>query len=733
MNQMNFTFSDTIAGYVVSSDAKARTFVLKTPDGRDFDIQLAGAAYGELIRNLGEPFQSLDSSLEDALQAGIYVFAYGTFYPEGGQHKFEAQRVIFCGRFPGDYRFEAQDWWINQIRQLGEFYLKAQFPDGNIDFHQYRTHLTLEGQKIDSTRQEVDTISRMIYGFASAYLMTGDDRFLEVAENGTDYLRDHLRAVDEKKDIVYWYHATDIQGTRERKILASQFGDDYDAIPAYEQIYALAGPIQTYRVTGDPRILQDARRTINLFDKYFLDKEKGGYFSHIDPVTFDPRADSLGQDKARKNWNSVGDHAPAYLINLWLATGEDKDAKFLVYTGDCIEGHFPDYDNSPFVQEKFFEDWSHDEKWGWQQNRGVVGHNLKIAWNLTRIHHLKASDKYVAFAKKIVEVMPKVGMDPQRGGWYDVMERKTGKGETLHRFVWHDRKAWWQQEQGILAYLIMGGSFGNPEYVKLARESTAFYNAWFPDHDSGGVYFNVLANGMPYLLGTERLKGSHSMSGYHSFELCYLAAVYQNLLLSKQPMDFYFKPKPGAWPDGVLRVSPDILPKGSIRIEEVWLNGERYTDFDAEGLTVKLPEDGKAKAPAHLANRPAWAGNPKMAPSATETELRFRVRIVPASLSFDPILDVKNGVATATLIGKLDHGALATFKKTLDKIVASRPSKVVFAMADLKEMSDDAARALVFYREKLELDVDVVIKGASDAVLANLKTTDILESVKIEK
>jgi hypothetical protein len=31
----------------------------------------------------------------------------------------------------------------------------------------------------------------------------------------------------------------------------------------------------------------------------------------------------------------------------------------------------------------------------------------------------------------------------------------------------------------------------------LARESAAFYNAFFLDHDDGGVYFNVLANGIP--------------------------------------------------------------------------------------------------------------------------------------------------------------------------------------------------------------------------------------------
>ncbi len=113
------------------------------------------------------------------------------------------------------------------------------------------------------------------------------------------------------------------EGRRETKVFASEFGDDFDAIPAYEQIYALAGPIQTYRITGDPAILHDAELTVDLFDRFFLDKEKGGYFSHLDPIMLDPRSEILGANRAKKNWNSVGDHAPAYLINLYLATGED--------------------------------------------------------------------------------------------------------------------------------------------------------------------------------------------------------------------------------------------------------------------------------------------------------------------------------------------------------------------------------------------------------------------------
>ena len=56
---------------------------------------------------------------------------------------------------------------------------------------------------------------------------------------------------------------------------------------------------------------------------------------------------------------------------------------------DTISSKFPEYDKSPFVQERFMEDWSADKAWGWQQDRSVVGHNLKISWNLMRMNSLK--------------------------------------------------------------------------------------------------------------------------------------------------------------------------------------------------------------------------------------------------------------------------------------------------------------------------------------------------------
>ena len=708
MNMMDFTFSDLIAGYVTDYDESTDSFGLKTSDGRTFTARFSANCYAELVRNLGEAFQDATGQMWEMMEPGRYLFAYGVFYPDGsdGDHVFDVKHLVFVGRTENEHVFERQDWWINQIRKLADFYLSAEFGNGEIDYANYRTNLALTGQKLGSGRQETDTISRLVYGFATAFMLTGEDRYLEAAEKGTRYLRDHMRFQDKSEGICYWYHAVDIADDgSEHKVFASESGDDYHAIPCYEQIYALAGPTQTYRATGDRRILEDIDSTLNLFNRFFKDKsDQGGYYSHIDPITLSPYSESLGHNRARKNWNSVGDHAPAYLINLWLVTGEQRHADFLEYTFDTIARHFPDYEESDFVQEKFHDDWSKDQTWGWQQNRAVVGHNLKIAWNLMRMQSLKPKDAYVELATRIAALMPKAGGDQQRGGWYDVVERVLQPGERFHRFAWHDRKAWWQQEQGILAYLILHGVLKEPEYLRIARESSAFYNAWFLDTQSGGVYFNVLANGQPYALGTERGKGSHSMAGYHAFELAYLAAVYTNLLITKEPMDLYFRPMPGGFPDNKLRVQPDILPSGSVRISAVWINGRAHDDFDAEGLTVTLPED--------------------------HGDIKVRVCLSPTGTNFAAdLLDVSGQVGTIALKGALGPSGIRYLEEQIEAAKREGATGILLNMTELDSISSEALRYIIFTKQKLGSAFELSITGANLEVKTAIEMSELNEEV----
>ncbi|MEU7751301.1 AGE family epimerase/isomerase [Micromonospora sp. NPDC049101] len=586
----DFTFSDLVAGYVTGHDPQRRQVDLRTSDGRALRATYSPTVYATVVNNLGQPPQDVTGELPELLTPGRHLFAYGVFTPGADGYAFEAHRVVLPGRRVGEHAFEEPGWWTQQLTELARFYRRAQFGDTEVpDFTDYRTVVRLGGDKSANHVQETDTLSRLVYGMASTYLLTGDETYLQVAERGTEYMREHMRFVDRDNDVVYWYHGVDVRDAVESKLFTSEFGDDYAAIPAYEQIYALVGPTQTYRITGDPAIAADIDGTMRLFDRFFHDDKQGGWWSHVDPIRLSPHEESLGPNRARKNWNSIGDHAPAYLINLWLATGEQRYADMLQECFDLILEYFPE-SGSPFVQERFHGDWTPDRSWGWQQDRAVVGHNLKIAWNMLRMNAIRPRNAYRRLAEEIGHRMPALASDTQRGGWYDVLDRTLAPGATAHRLTWHDRKAWWQQEQAILAYLILAGNTGDEEFLRHGREAAAFYNAFFLDHDEGGVYFNVLANGLPYLLGTERLKGSHSMSMYHASELCLLSTVYQRLLIRGEPLDLWFKPKPDGFVDRVLRVAPDALPTGRVRLDQVEIDGSPYRAFDPDQMSVALPD-----------------------------------------------------------------------------------------------------------------------------------------------
>ena len=258
----DFSFSDLVAGYVTGYDPIRREVDLRTSGGTAVRVRLSDVTSAEFLRNLGEPYVDAGAHLGDLLTPGTQLFAYGVIYPETGANQLDAKRLVLLGRRAGDYNFEDPGWWGRQLTSWPA-------STGGPSSARARSTTGITAHPAPGRRQEAATTCRrptrsrrMVYGMASAYMLTGEDRFLEAAEKGTQYLRDHMRFFDPDENMVYWYHGIKVDGDREQKLLTSEFGDDYDSIPMYEQIYALAGPIQTYRVTGDPRILDDAEQTI---------------------------------------------------------------------------------------------------------------------------------------------------------------------------------------------------------------------------------------------------------------------------------------------------------------------------------------------------------------------------------------------------------------------------------------------------------------------------------------
>ena len=77
MNEINFTFSDTIAGYVTEFDRDNDSYEVQTSDGRKYRIKLKGNTYAQLIRNLGDPYRDATGPMRDMLTPGRFLFTYG--------------------------------------------------------------------------------------------------------------------------------------------------------------------------------------------------------------------------------------------------------------------------------------------------------------------------------------------------------------------------------------------------------------------------------------------------------------------------------------------------------------------------------------------------------------------------------------------------------------------------------------------------------------------------------
>jgi hypothetical protein len=268
-----------------------------------------------------------------------------------------------------------------------------------------------------------------------------------------------------------------------------------------------------------------------------------------------------------------------------------------------------------FVNERFFQDWTPDHSWKWQLNRAIVGHNYKIAWNLCRVSNyarsvaardpddaarwLELSCRCLDTAQTIARKVGAVGYDKIAGGIFDAMERKPSEDFT-QEFAWQTTKDFWQQEQAILAYLILYGCTQSGDFLDLARESAAFWNLFFLDHDNRGIFFRVTDSGLPYIQGNYANKAGHAIAGYHMFELNYLAHIYERAYVSQTGGEddtfcLFFSPSPSSdrlW----LNVLPDCFAPGTVEITSVYIDGARTSQFDRDIYQIPLTAEQRGSA-----------------------------------------------------------------------------------------------------------------------------------------
>lgn len=640
-----------ILGTVLDADPDNARFSVHCRNGDDFDVFVGPTTFFDVVRNLdgaennrvpGGECTTAAEKINRYVARDWLIAVTGVLQVSGDQQRFDARTVWLLDSVKSQFLFEETHWWLTQTERLADQWLDSLFGDRRSyevdDFVSlYRTDLNILGLPVDDDVQECAVLSRLIYGFSAAFLLTGQERYRKAAAAGAEFLRDSFRTVSHDGKYCFWAYGRRRTKYGTELIVPSQGADDAGSIPLYEQIYALAGLTHYYRISLDPNVLEDIGRTMRTFNDFFLDERRDGdeaftgadgWFSHIDYVTMRPDRNSLPQNNLKKNWNSVGDHIPAYLINLILTLDPLPQSEnrmlgellatareMLLRSTRLILDHFTDPDPSiPYVNERFFADWTPDHGYSWQQNRAVIGHNFKIAWNLTRVANycdalqrqpaLSAADKQtwkdlcarsVEMARRLGHDMTEYGVDLLRGGCFDTVERQPTNGQKVE-FSWMDTKDFWQQEQAILAYLILFGRVGDELFLDMARHTEAFWNLSFLDRDHRGVFFRVTENGQAVTDPGYLVRGGHSdASGYHCFELAYLAHIYNRAYVAPRTgtdpsICLYFRPNPDCAMRSI-NVAPDFVAPDRLCITSVKIDGEPRQLADPYSFQVPLEED----------------------------------------------------------------------------------------------------------------------------------------------
>jgi mannose/cellobiose epimerase-like protein (N-acyl-D-glucosamine 2-epimerase family) len=329
---------------------------------------------------------------------------------------------------------------------------------------------------------------------------------------------------------------------------------DRPVLAINEQTYALTGLIAYYQATqaagSIPAIERDKivdiiQRGHAFITNHLLDKQYGGFFDRYNLAS--------GTVEFTKSFNSTVYPATSALLDITRIADEPwrrQVCEQIKQLASLFVEHFPD-PATGFIKENFKEDWTPEWR-DWQKERviketgelseiapregdeadkitvsiGVAGHNTQGALFLLRAMKLLQAEDMVApeeasrwydTAKQLVDNMLERAYDWQYGGWHDVFVRETGQK------MWHTNKAFWQQEQGLLATgllaLLESGGKGQ-RYRDATLQTLAFWDRAFIDREIGGDRSVVTREGNP---PPGEPKGGPGKSSYHSVEMARLA------------------------------------------------------------------------------------------------------------------------------------------------------------------------------------------------------------------
>jgi len=424
------------------------------------------------------------------------------------------------------------------------------------------------GNILNASTKGMVSQSRDAYGFTRAFMLTGNETYLDMARSALDFMYSY------QWDSTYggWYARCNSNGTN------PYLGNK----TAFDQHYALLGITAFYEATRSSDDLRMLDSAFNYINDHFWDN-RSSYFGYFNEIT------RVGTSPTGKSFNATVDAITTHLYNLYLITKDQKYYDRLMEIKDNILNHLINSMENQGIgfAESYTSDWIINSS----ERRTIMGHVLKTAWCLGQIYRINNEQETKDGAIKLIHHVLDKGYDHTYGGPYKDYDRLTGE---MYMYGAQDTaKAWWQMEQAITSGLMMYELTWQTQYLEMADESLDFFMKYFVDPTYGEVYADrARRGGRVYYSGGywDENKGSEWKAAYHSIETGYYSYIYGKLIVKKEPVTLYYRFN-AANEQRIMNMNPVAADFDKLRIESVTHNGNEYDLFDSTNRTLNIPAD----------------------------------------------------------------------------------------------------------------------------------------------
>lgn len=348
-------------------------------------------------------------------------------------------------------------------------------------------------------------LSRHLFSLSAAWLLSGEERYLERADELFAYLAEH--GWDESHG--GWFYAIDRGGfpADPRKDL-------------FMNIYAATGLALYHLATRDPRAMDLIRRTRTRINRQAWDREQGGYFRRLDRrwrVT----------DSSKVFTPQVAP-VSGYLLYLHGSTGEDSYRRAGRKLMSLAMKKLGD-ERSGWIRERFRADWGLPDGHTREREEINVGHNIEVSWMLYRLYGLGGEDSLLKEAERLNRKLERTAQDSS-GAWLHKMlidDPGSHPGDT----------PWWVQAYGNMQQLYRYRLTGDERALRRFRRGASFWNRAFLDGEYGGTVLSATLDGRV----SRGDKAVRTKTSYHAVEHAMLNYLYLTLWVEEETVELYFK------------------------------------------------------------------------------------------------------------------------------------------------------------------------------------------------